>query len=1462
MEFTQRHSNGSAASGRRHLASAEDAAANTQQDGGSMDALLQTLANDLAEIENANRDTYSRWQQPLELLKFPGLPGATVDMPSWHQQGVTLSVAHLQRQLLDSNNDADGWPVDPTLHPKLQRLFDGDYIGDGKTWGDQFTGGLIERSVGGDVYGWGLNDYGQLGTGNFESVPVPSLVPVLRNKNITRISAGSEHGIALSKEGLAWSFGRNEGGQLGLSDSTLSFCDQKSIQSNCDGPRPARMRFPSSLSDLWGEHVVDISSMWDHNLAVTRSGWTYAWGRNSHGQLGTGDTRDQNVPTKVRNSKSYRFVMARTGGSHSIGLSAWGEVYMWGLGASGQLGQDIAGLGTRSTSPRLSLEPIVVVALKGKMVIQVAAGWSHCMALTADGEAWVWGGNAYGQLGLGDKFDRFGPVKVQDSIHGMGAQIGFCVSIAGGHGHTLWVNASGLVYSAGRNDGGQLGVGDSIDRSHVSWVDIPVRVWCDTPFGSQVSGSFADWVCVGSRVRTSCGRRCVGITTRKDCGAKDVTLGLQPSDCEALMSINNMGMEVHASEYTSYVISRDNNLFSWGSNTYGQVGINPDDWGRLVRKPRLVMSMYGKNITAVHGGREHSLARSDREGFAIIHISPESGPVNGDTAVYIIGQGFNTFTGDLECRFAYYSNGTHTSQFAGTGIVNETLEVLAVKADRYSSMRLRCLSPDVRFRDKNGEIDLVRMAVSLRILETPRNVTIWWKGNYQLETAREFLWYYIALPGITGIIPKAGPVTGGTYLLVTGYGFDPVLASDVRIRFGTLGDNWMRGCILSDTLIVTVTPPSGPSDSGIMDFDGACNNLCPTGFEQGCVCTDISDFSPACTRGIVQASLDPRNRASRRDRCTECPYVVGDIMVMVSLNGGDYGDIGFPFLYYENPFMSHLSGPKYTVGHILGSRFHKYLPYGGPEEGGTTVDFHGSGFTAVGLGQAVCSWGCSYADTGDSIGPRCDSGSARHSLLMSGQFKATNVFQFDTPYPFKVWDLIHFGTWFECQRAYDLAGCPSYNATTGVYRFEPGYDEIYAPTFRGYNATTQVVTSCIEECESRAEFVSDELIRCIAPPRLTNSGNGIVGQGDATLNVTVRLKINGQDIFPDCTGTDCSDRNDDAFHYTYYKQPTVTSMTPNGGPLMDEAFVYIYGKGFTTFNWYPFCQFGRQTVVVNGNSTTFPGWLSHRFQTNTSAWVVNDTLLVCTAPPLAPNVPRLVDEEMDLIRKAEIAVFRLALEKLKAAFVLLPTPVLEAQVAAAQAKIDQMTRAWDIERRSIHPYILGRGFPGKDGLLSTYEDNLIDVNLADTINVPVTVTFNGQDYLDSTHKHWPLNQPPMTRLSATNHQFVYYPHPILKSSFPLGGPVVGLTQLIIKGIGFGLYNELSPWIGQYDPAMIAYECVAIIVELPYTVASFTSALQDSFKVAVTKVRHRRPCQPFFCVLPSCCTAVGIMMCVY
>ena len=87
--------------------------------------------------------------------------------------------------------------------------------------------------------------------------------------------------------------------------------------------------------------------------------------------------------------------------------------------------------------------------------------------------------------------------------------------------------------------------------------------------------------------------------------------------------------------------------------------------------------------------------------------------------------------------------------------------------------------------------------------------------------------------------------------------------------------------------------------------------------------------------------------------------------------------------------------------------------------------------------------------------------------------------------------------------------------------------------------------SCIEDCESRAEYVSDGVFRCVSPPRALPDGVNAE-------TVPVRYKLNGQDVFPECIGRPCGLYEEGAGLFTYYRNPVVTSVTPNGGPLTDE----------------------------------------------------------------------------------------------------------------------------------------------------------------------------------------------------------------------------------------------------------------------------------------------------------------------
>jgi E3 ubiquitin-protein ligase HERC4 len=94
-------------------------------------------------------------------------------------------------------------------------------------------------------------------------------------------------------------------------------------------------------------------------------------------------------------------------------------------------------------------------------VIQIACGDDHCLVLTKGGQLYTWGDNQFGQLGIGpaavgkkvavpSPLDCLTPLPIR--------------SIACGAHHSFIVSHSGAVYAWGKNNMGQLGLGDTDDR--------------------------------------------------------------------------------------------------------------------------------------------------------------------------------------------------------------------------------------------------------------------------------------------------------------------------------------------------------------------------------------------------------------------------------------------------------------------------------------------------------------------------------------------------------------------------------------------------------------------------------------------------------------------------------------------------------------------------------------------------------------------------------------------------------------------------------------------------------------------------------------------------------------------------------------------------------------------------------------------------------------------------------------
>ena len=89
-----------------------------------------------------------------------------------------------------------------------------------------------------------------------------------------------------------------------------------------------------------------------------------------------------------------------------------------------------------------------------KKVKDIFAGKAHSFAIDENDRVYAWGQNNQGQLGIGTKEPTHIPTRIKELDD---AKI---ISISGGEHHTVAVGANGKVYSWGRNDEGQLGVGN------------------------------------------------------------------------------------------------------------------------------------------------------------------------------------------------------------------------------------------------------------------------------------------------------------------------------------------------------------------------------------------------------------------------------------------------------------------------------------------------------------------------------------------------------------------------------------------------------------------------------------------------------------------------------------------------------------------------------------------------------------------------------------------------------------------------------------------------------------------------------------------------------------------------------------------------------------------------------------------------------------------------------------------
>lgn len=172
----------------------------------------------------------------------------------------------------------------------------------------------------------------------------------------------------------------------------------------------------------------------------------YAWGSNSHGQLGQEECEGHSrVPRIVRTLVTKTVVQIACGDNHCLALTNGGELYSWGMNRYGQLG-----FGYQSEAVP---KPVLIASLVGLPVAFVTCGANHSLILSKSGAVFAWGKNTFGQLGVHDYEPHLHPTQLR-SLRSIGVRY-----VAAGDDFTTFLTLDGGVFTCGLGAFGQLGHG-------------------------------------------------------------------------------------------------------------------------------------------------------------------------------------------------------------------------------------------------------------------------------------------------------------------------------------------------------------------------------------------------------------------------------------------------------------------------------------------------------------------------------------------------------------------------------------------------------------------------------------------------------------------------------------------------------------------------------------------------------------------------------------------------------------------------------------------------------------------------------------------------------------------------------------------------------------------------------------------------------------------------------------------